>query len=206
MPAQPVEMPREAATGVVAVVFRGWHTDLALASDQLGGPARAILLRDFPGARYLVFGFGERAYYLNRQPGLGDMLLALLPSPGAVLVTALNTTPEKAFGAENVVELRTTQTGVDKIAGFVSATLEADNTGQPRRIADGPYPGSLFYATRLTYDLLYTCNSWTAEALAQGGLPITPTGVLFASQVMERAREIREAQSGPASPVSAASR
>jgi uncharacterized protein (TIGR02117 family) len=198
-----VEMPPATTAGVVHVVFRGWHTDIGLPIDEVGGQAGTGLQRDFPGARYLVFGFGERAFYLNARPAFGDMLLALLPGPGAVLVTALNTTPDEAFGSDNVVELRLTQAGMDGTTRFVSASLDSDGTGQPRRIADGPYPGSLFYATSLKYHAFYTCNAWTAEALARGGLPIIPTGTLFAGQIMEEARRLAEAQSGAASPVSA---
>jgi hypothetical protein len=56
------------------------------------------------------------------------------------------------------------------------------------RIADGPYPGSLFYASSGTYSGFYTCNTWTADALRVGGLPVSSDGVLFAGQVMDRAR------------------
>jgi Protein of unknown function (DUF2459) len=161
---------------------------------EIGGPEAIALKRDFPGARYLVFGFGERAFYLNNRPGFGDMLLALLPGPGAVLVTGLNTTPDAAFGSENVASLGITADGIKGITHFVSASMDTDGTGQPHRIAYGPYPGSLFYDTPVTYDAFYTCNTWAAQALEQANLPVSPQGVLFADQVIETARRIAAAQ------------
>ena len=195
-PFQRADMPQPSLAGVVYVVSRGWHTDIALPTGEVGGAAGITLQRDFSDARYLVFGFGERAFYLNSRPGFGDMLFALLPGPGAVLVTGLNTTPAAAFGSENVAELGVTATGMSGIARFVSASLDADGDGRPHRIADGPYPGSLFYASPVTYDAFYTCNTWTAQALRQAGLPISPTGILFADQVIEASRKITGGEPG----------
>jgi hypothetical protein len=60
-------------------------------------------------------------------------------------------------------------------------------------LAEGPYPGSVFYAARDTYDGFYTCNTWTATVLRDGGLAM-PINVLFAGQVMGPARWIRRSQ------------
>ncbi len=57
-------------------------------------------------------------------------------------------------------------------------------------MGDGPYPGSVFYAARGTYDAFDTCNTWTAEMLHAGGLPMPTAGVLFAGQAMGMARRI----------------
>ena len=48
------------------VVGRGWHTDIGLAVDEVSGPL-ASLENGFPGVRYMVFGFGEREYYMARN-------------------------------------------------------------------------------------------------------------------------------------------
>ncbi len=63
------------------------------------------------------------------------------------------------------------------------------------RLADGPYAGSVFYAANETYDAFYTCNTWTALVLRQGGLPVDPRGVVFAEQVMQQVTQIASDQS-----------
>jgi len=60
--------------------------------------------------------------------------------------------------------------------------------GAPDFIGTGPYLGSRFYASSRTYDLLYTCNTWTAAALASGGLDVPVAFTLFAGQTMSAAR------------------
>ena len=60
-PGAPVNSDAGSAPGseVIYVVSGGWHTELALPVEALGGPL-AALKPDFPGARYLVFGWGAR--------------------------------------------------------------------------------------------------------------------------------------------------
>ena len=184
--AQDMTLPAP-ADAQIAVVERGWHTDIALPTDGLTGPL-ASLERDYPGAQYLVFGFGERAY-LMAHGGFGEMVAALFPSPSAVLLTALRAPPADAFGADNSVTLRLNQAGVDRIASLIWQDL-AHQDGTAQQLADGPYAGSVFYASNEIYDAFHTCNSWTAMLLRAGGLPVEPHGVLFAGQVMRQVRRI----------------
>ena len=179
------------ANAVISVVERGWHTDIALPTDELNGPI-ASLERDYPGAQYLVFGFGEREY-LMAHGGSGEMVAAMFPSPSAVLMTALRAPPAEAFGADNTVTLRLDQTGVDRIAALIWQDLEQEDD-KANRLAEGPYPGSVFYASNETYDVFHTCNTWTAALLRGGGLPVEPHGVLFSGQVMRQVRRIAALQ------------
>ena len=68
------------------VVGRGWHTDIGLPVDEIHGPL-ASLEKGFPGVRYMVFGFGERQFYMARHGASSAMLGALFPSDSAVLMT-----------------------------------------------------------------------------------------------------------------------
>jgi uncharacterized protein (TIGR02117 family) len=176
----------------IYVVGRGWHTDIGLPVDEVSGPL-ASLESGLPGVRFMVFGFGERAYYMERDAGSGDMLTALFPSKSAILLTALRASPNEAFADHRVVTLRLTQAGVDRIAAEVWQSLEKRD-GAAVRLADGPYPGSVFYASDETYDGLYTCNTWTAHLLRDAGFPVD-THVVFADQVIRQAAQVAAMQS-----------
>jgi uncharacterized protein (TIGR02117 family) len=173
----------------IYVIERGWHTDIGLPVEEISGPL-AVLERSFPGVRFLTFGFGERQFLVTRQASLRAMLVALLPSSSALLMTALGTTPEVAFGQRDVVVLRISRAGLEQMEARIWREIEQSPAGDPIRLADGPYPGSVFYAARDTYDGLYTCNTWTAAMMRSAGLPMTTTGVLFSGQVMGMARWI----------------
>jgi hypothetical protein len=190
LPPVPAPAPGDA---VVAVIERGWHTDIGLPADRIGGRL-APLAEAWKGAGYLVFGFGDREYYMAREVTFGQTIEALFPGPGVILVTGLGTSPEAAFGTGNVVMLHVPQAGFDRIADFVAQALDERGDGTIRLLGDGPYPGSLFYASGDIYDAFDNCNGWTARALRRGGLPVDPDPVLFSDQVMDQARTIAAAQ------------
>jgi hypothetical protein len=183
------------ATGdaIIYAVGRGWHTDIGVPVDEVNGPL-AALKSDFPGMRFMVFGFGERNYLMTHDGGSGEMLTALFPSKSAILMTALVVAPTEAFADEQVVTLRLTQDGVDRISRRIWRALETTADGWPLRLADGPYPGSAFYASNETYDAFHTCNTWTALLLRDSGLPVDPGGVLFVGQVMRQVTAIAAIQ------------
>ena len=176
----------------IYVVERGWHTDIGLPVDEIAGPL-ATLQRWFPGMRFMVFGFGERAYYMARRTGSAELLTAMFPSESAILMTALSASPIEAFADQHVVELHLPQDAVDRIANRIWQVLEKGPDGSAVRLADGPYPGSVFLASTETYDLFNTCNTWTAALLHDAGLPIDPQ-VLLADQVMQQVNRIAVVQ------------
>jgi uncharacterized protein (TIGR02117 family) len=186
-------MPAPVAVGAagtrdtsVAIVQRDWHTDVCLRVQDADAWV-LTLARGFDGASVLCFGFGERQYVVERRHDPLTMVGALLPSRAAILMTVLRATPEEAFGAENVVEAPVGDAGLDGLQRYLRESIETDSAGGPQRLADGPYPGSLYFAATGTYDALHTCNTWTARALRSAGL----TGVrdvLFAGSLMREAR------------------
>ena len=180
----PAGLPRPVP---VALIDREWHTEIGLRAEDLTGPLAALRDR-FPGARTLVFGFGDRHYLVAPHPGFGDMLFAALPGPGALLVTGLSTEPEAAFDASNVVRVMLSEVGARRAVAYVSDSFTHDPTGALVALGDGPYPGSLFYAASIPYSLSHTCNTWTAEVLAEGGAAVSPDGVVTAGEIMTRAR------------------
>jgi uncharacterized protein (TIGR02117 family) len=168
---------------------RGYHTDIGFNVFDLTGPL-ADTARAFPGARYLLAGFGDRRFITTRNKWLGTWVAALFPGDGALLITALESDPESAFGGRNVVRLHVGAATFARIEGFVNDSFALDR-GAPVFIGTGPYLGSRFYAASRTYDLLDTCNTWTAAALASGGLPEPVGFTLFAGQTMAGASRLK---------------
>jgi hypothetical protein len=199
----PDESPNE--NTVVYVIERGWHTDIGLPAEEIAEPLSALKAA-FPGARFLTFGFGERQFIMNRRSTLAGMLRALLPSRSVLLMTALQATPEEAFGRPNVVTLHLSRPALMRIEAAIGQELRQANSLDPQLLAPGPYPGSVFFAASDTYYGLYTCNTWTARMLRIGGFPMPVAGVLFSGQVMRVVRGIGARQTHQDHAVSAALR
>ncbi|WP_042337097.1 DUF2459 domain-containing protein [Paraburkholderia ferrariae] len=175
-----------AAQTAIAVVQRDWHTDVCLRTRDADAWTLA-LARGFDGATTLCFGFGERQYVVERKHDPLTMLGALLPSRAAILMTVLRAAPEVAFGKENVIEAPVSDAGLSGLQRFLRDSIETDNANGPLRLADGPYPGSLYFAATGTYDALHTCNTWTARALRSAGLA-SVADTVFAGHLMGEAR------------------
>ena len=187
----PLPTYQEAPGGGVTtyLIAAGWHTEIALPIHDIHDPLRAVT-PDFQNAQYLAFGWGERNYYMARAPTAGDAMSALFPGPAVLLVTALYRPPRDSRANAQVFEIGLSPAGLDRLANYIWAAFDKSGDGTPRRLAAGPEPGSVFYSATGTYSATYTCNTWTAEGLRVGGLPVTPAGVVFADQVTEQLRSL----------------
>jgi hypothetical protein len=179
------------------VVRRGWHIDIAFAAGELELPLSSVLTQ-FPGARFLSLGFGDRHYLEAKNHHFPEMLAALWPGPGLVLATGLQNTPEQAFGTEHVIAVHVT--GAQKRAAelFIWKSL-ARRDGSVPVDSPGPYDGSVYLASTRTYSGFNTCNTWAAQVLKSAGLPVHSIGVLFAGQLWTQARRLA-AQAADAAP------
>lgn len=180
-------------SAVIYVVRRAWHVDIGFATAELQPPL-AALRANLPGARYVLFGFGDRHYLVDQDRGAGGMLAALWPGAGVLLVTGLSASAQDAFGAQHVVEIRVSAAQAYAAQQFVWQSLatqggiEGDNV-TPLRL--GPYEGSLYYASSRRYSALHTCNTWAAQALRAARLDVHSAGVVFADQLWIQARRIQ---------------
>jgi hypothetical protein len=177
-------------TSVIYLIRRKWHVDIGFAAAELRPPL-AALRADFPAPSYLLFGFGDRHYLLDKDQGPGGMLVALWPGPGLMLVTSLATTLEAAFGAGNVIEIAVTPEQSADAQAYIWRSL-ATNDGAIAPLRAGPYDGSLYYASSERYSALRTCNTWAAQGLQAAHLPVHSRGVAFAGQLWRQAQRLGE--------------
>jgi len=196
---------------VIYVVRRGWHIDVGFDVADLQSPLKS-LATNFPGARYLFFGFGDKHYLLAKDRNAPVLLAALWPGRGMLLLTGLTSTPQDAFGADQVVALAVTAEQARDAQSFIWQSLERQPPGgedPPKPYGTGPYDGSLYFSAVPKYSAFHTCNTWAAQTLAAAALPIRSGGVIFAGQLWTQVRHLSRADSirsgtPPSSPNSAA--
>jgi hypothetical protein len=141
---------------------------------------------------------------MAKSQNVPAMLGALWPGPGLMLITGLIADPTQAFGADQVIELRVSATQAHALEAFIARTM--GGSGSPvagdrpvdstavTPYATGPYEGSLYFTAIARYSAFHTCNSWAAETLQAGGLPVRSAGVLFAGQLWSQVRKVAAAQ------------
>jgi hypothetical protein len=204
MPHSSAAEPPAADSAVIYVIRRGWHVDVGFDAAALQPPLKS-LLTDFPGARYVVFGFGDRHYLLAKNRNAPVLLAALWPGRGMLLVTGLTSAPQDAFGADHVAALPVTADQARDAQTFIWQSLDQRQAEQRENhqrenlngaadripsVERGPYEGSLFFSATPTYSAFHTCNTWAAEALKSATLPVHSAGVVFAGQLWGQVRRL----------------
>lgn len=126
-------------TEALYVISGGWHTELGLQLATISGPL-AALKPEFPSARYLVFGWGARDYYMARNPGMGDVLRALAPGPAVMLVIPLEMAPEAVFGVSNAFVVHVRGVGSNVSRNFCGAIWSQTRKGRPTALEQVPIP------------------------------------------------------------------
>lgn len=170
----------------VFVRSHGWHVDIGLlASDVEGGLA---VFRDiFPGATSLMLGYGKKTFVTAPPDTISEYLLGPFPGPALIQVTGVGADPRDAFPPDELILLRLPPGGARALSEFLWNDIARDAAGRPKLVANGNYPGSLFYAAVTGYSLGHTCNNWAANALHAAGTALDSDGVMFSGQVMARA-------------------
>lgn len=168
------------------VIATEWHTEIGLSASLVTAPL-AQVRADFAGADSLIFGWGQRDFYMDPNPSLGVMLRAAFPGPSVMLVQPLRNPPPLALGPPSrVVTLHTSDEGMARLCDYIWGFLAKDANGRATRTGPGPCEGCEFYASDGTYDLHHTCNTWTAETLRAGGFPVDPDGVITSAALMRQ--------------------
>ncbi len=184
---------------LIGVVEDGWHTELLLPATEVDSSLSDIR-HWFPKAKYLIFGWGNRYYYMARDPGWLSGLDALFPSSSVILIQGLSKNPQKIFSPDiHIRWLCISGTGLAHMDTYLAGYLRG---GGPKggliELGHGPWAHSWFFASTGTYDALHTCNTWTAQALRIAGLPISSQGVVFADQIDSEVAQLHSCTSSGA--------
>jgi uncharacterized protein (TIGR02117 family) len=173
----------------VLIVNYGWHSAIVLKKADIS----ELLLpesKDFTESEYLEFGWGDSDFYQAPDPGLGLALKAAFWSSGSVVhVAGLTGTLEKHFPSKDLVEIVLSQEGFQRLTEFISNTF----TRPSAETRPGLYPTSRFYSAKGKFHIFRNCNTWVAEALRAGGLPVSGS-IVTAGSLMHRVRHLREGE------------
>jgi uncharacterized protein (TIGR02117 family) len=171
----------------IFVVRRGFHTGIALRAEDW--PDRGgKLLQDFPGARYLEFGWGDAAYYQAQEKTIGMTLAAVFwPTDSVMEVIGLNAVSMQRSDDYEAVEVPLSDAGWRALVASIAASFagnEITPTGTAFTTAAGQ---SRFYHARGHFYFPRMCNRWTAERLKSASCPIQAWSVVTASRIMREA-------------------
>ena len=171
----------------VSVVSDGWHAAIVVPRGQLVDTGLVREIGDFPQARFIEFGWGDRAYYPAREITLSMTLdAALRKTPAIIQIAGRIRSPEHIYGDANVVSIAMTREAFRHMISSLDRYFDREEGGRLVPVAPGLHPSSNFYLAHGGFHLFNTCNTWTAHILRAGGVNLSTAGVITAGQLMSQ--------------------
>lgn len=175
---------------MIYVSSDNFHTNLILPMTDLvtGWQQRVGLsLPTTDPIQYLVFGWGERTFYVEtpswEEMKISNALKALFWSNAAAMnVYSLPEAPQSQ-GNTIVKPVWMTEQNYRQLLQFIQNSFQLDRQGQVMRIRRRNGDLTNFFEAHGRYSILTTCNSWTAEGLRAAQIK-TPLWGGLASAVM----------------------
>jgi uncharacterized protein (TIGR02117 family) len=179
----------ETRAKVIYVVSHGWHTGIVLKTEEIPKTIVWPELADFAGNQYIEVGWGDWNYYQAPETTWVTALKAALWSTRSVLHMAGFDEPVKTFfPASDVIEVPLTEAALKELSGFIAGTNLRMETEEKAKIRPGLYGNGRFYPAEGRFHVFHNCNTWVADALRAGGLPMNQL-TITASSVMAQVRD-----------------
>lgn len=175
IPTNTVRQPPDGGVRIY-VEDNGIHTGIVVPVSAAGVDWRGLVRPgDIADSRYaangyLAFGWGDRAFYIG-TPTWSDLDLrtvarAAIGSDDTVL--HVEHIPEPLVGPK-VRTVLLSRAEYLRLSAYIRTTFAIGPDGRAQSV-HGYGPHDAFYAAHGHYNVIYTCNEWTGEALRHAGL------------------------------------
>ena len=170
------ERSKDPAEHRILVLSNPIHTDIAIPLDgdilaRFAPLVRAGIRADLPGARFLIFGWGSRAFYIETPTWAdlkpGPLLSALTLDESVMHVSVAGALDEAGV---TVRSFALADAEFERLLAFIETSFAAGLDG-PIAIEEASYGEfDVFFEAKGRFTALLGCNTWTAAALRQAGL------------------------------------
>ena len=158
----------------ILIIGNPIHTDIAIPLDQdvrarFEPLVRAGIKADLPGARYLVFGWGGRAFYIA-TPTWADLKPGPLFTSLTLDASVMHVGVAGAIDEAQVRGFNLTDAEFERLLAFIEGSFQTGADG-PVWIPHSAY-GELdgFFEAKGHFTAVLGCNTWAAQALREAGL------------------------------------
>ncbi len=154
----------------IFLLSNGVHTDIVLPMKTEEKDWN--VLNNNPANNYVAFGWGDKGFYLE-TPTWADLKFStafkalFFLSSSAMHVTLFETMNE----GPNCRKITITKENYKKLISFIESSFQTDAKNDYLKIDCTPYgKNDKFYEAKGTYNLFYTCNTWTNNCIKYSGL------------------------------------
>ena len=192
VPSSPTAEQVSQTTQSIYVVSNGWHTGIVVRRSTIFAAGLLPEISDFPNAAFLEFGWGDRDYYTAKENSTIDKVAraGLTPTPAVMHVAGhaedLNGRP--VIRGTEIITLTLSEPGIRRLVVAIARDFERNGRLRAAPISAGLTHTSFFYHAKGKFHLFNTCNTWSAEKLMAGGIGLSSSGIVTASDLMTALR------------------
>jgi uncharacterized protein (TIGR02117 family) len=182
----------------VFVVHDAWHSAVVVRTADFS-PDALPELRDFPGAEYLEFSWGDRDYFPHPDPGFSMALKAAFWSNGSIIhVVGVSGSLADSYPSAEIIAIPLSEAAFQRLLSFVSQTFSRPGPASASAALPGLSANARFYLAQGQFSIFRTCNTWVAEAVQAAELPINPGWVITAGSLGRHVRPLGRRVQQPA--------
>ena len=175
-PLVPAAFSGEALSRRIVVLSNPIHTDIAIPIDEelierFAFLQRAGIRLDHPAARYLIFGWGARAFYVE-TPTWSDLKASAVAKALTVdsSVVHVDLAGEIDLSKPYAKSFEVSDRSMARLQDFIAASFRAGADGPVRLPAVAYGEFDAFFEANGVFNALAGCNTWTSKALREAGL------------------------------------
>ncbi len=172
------------------VIGHEWHTGIVIQTSDIPDSLKSKHPQ-FPKARFLEIGWGDKEFYQDSDPGYFLAIKAALwPTESALHINGFNQPVDKYYSLAEVVQFETEKPDFENLYLFIYSAFARDSLGGEILIGRGYYKNSQFFLGDEKYYLPKTCNVWTAQAVHSAGISISPYRYQKAESLMKYLKKV----------------
>lgn len=186
----PQELDGSGEQHQIYVVSQGWHTGVVVPASCLPDTLwpDAYPFDEYP---HLQIGWGDKDFYQNKE-GFNPWYAAkavFWPTASALQVVGLHKITNLQYYASQTIALQVSEEDFRELCHFLLSEFAVDDSGKLIPLQDGLFGESRFFQGNRSYYFPRNSNVWTARALNQAGLDISPIWYQTQGALMRRVRE-----------------
>jgi len=172
----PKAAPDAPADVTVYLHTNGVHTDIVLPiKNRQQDWSRQLLFSDIPSGdttmRYIAFGWGDKGFYLDTPTWAELKFSTAFVAAFWLGSSAMHATFFHSLApGPDTVPLHLSRAEYAELVAYIQRSFRYDAAGRVQHIRGHSYgQNDAFYEARRVYSFLYTCNTWTNNALKACG-------------------------------------
>ncbi len=170
----------------IYVVRHRWHTGIILPAERVREEMEFIPEYFDEANEWYKFGWGDDGFYPDPSIRPWSIVRALFWPTDSVLHVVGKQWHPKHYAASDLKSLPMEPQAQRRLIRAIGEQFEREGDGQVRRVADGLYLDSAFFAAEGTFWAGRTCNSWTGQMLRQADVPVRGASSLTSGSIMRQ--------------------